>query len=86
MNCDDGTTKSYGGAGWSEWPWYFEGRTVTVDEKQPIPPSALHFAGTFRRASASGTFRYSKVFINGEVTSAVLCTTGDLTWTAERLR
>jgi hypothetical protein len=84
LSCDDGTTRLSGTTGFSEWPWYFEGQTVTVAEYERNS-MALHFAGTFRRDSAEGTFRYNEVFINRDVTSAVLCTTSDLTWTAERV-
>ena len=84
LSCDDGTTRPMQG-GFTEWPWYFEGLRVTVDEKGRTPPWALHLRGTFRPASASGTLRYSAVFINDEVTRVKLCTTGYLRWTAERV-
>ncbi len=84
LACDDGTTQPWGGAGFSQWPWYFEGQTVTVDEWYELATSALHIEGTFGPASASGTFRYTTVFLTDDET-ARLCTTGDLTWTAERV-
>jgi hypothetical protein len=83
LTCDDGTTEPYGGAGFSEWPWFLEDQAVTVDEG--FITWRLHMTGTFLPASATGTFRYNEVFINDDVTSARLCTTGDLTWTAERV-
>ncbi len=84
LPCDDGTTLPYNGAGFSVWPWYFEGRTVTVEEWQEQSNFALHLVGTFRPATASGTFRYTVVFLNEDET-ARRCSTGDLTWTAKRL-
>lgn len=82
LDCDDGTTEPLGG-GLSDWGWFFEGRTATVDETRP-ENWALHIVGTFRPASASGTLRYTVVMLNGDDT-ARLCTTGDATWTAERI-
>ena len=83
LTCDDGTTEPHGGAGFSEWPWYFEGRTVIVEEWREGDSWALHIEGTFGPDAASGTFRYTEVVLNEDET-ARLCTTGDLTWTAER--
>lgn len=84
LTCDDGTTQPSTTVGWSQWPWYFEGRTVTVDEWAEGDTSALHLEGTFGPASGSGSIRYTEVFLNEDHT-ARLCTTGDLTWTAERV-
>lgn len=84
LTCEDGSTRDSETGGFSEWPWFFEGDTVTVDEIDH-PDSALHFAGTFQRDSASGTFRFNEVVVDHDVTSAQICTTGDLTWTAERI-
>ena len=83
LACDDGTTQVSDTQGWSEWPWYFEGRTVTVEEWHRGDNSALHIEGTFGPSSASGTFRYTEVTLNEDHT-ARFCSTGDLTWTAER--
>ena len=84
LTCDDGTTKQFGGAGFAEWPWYFEGRTVTVEEWSRGDNWALHIEGMFGASSGSGTLQYSEVSLNEDHT-ARLCTTGDLTWTAERV-
>jgi hypothetical protein len=84
LSCDDGTTQPWGGAGFSQWPWYLEDGTVTVDEWTELGTWALHIQGTFRPALASGTFRYTEVFLN-EDEAARRCSTGDLTWTAERV-
>jgi len=83
LTCEDGSTRDSETGGFTEWPWFFEGDTVTVDEIEP-PELALHFAGTFQRDSASGTFRFNEVVVDQQVTSAQICTTGDLTWTAIR--
>ena len=84
LTCDDGTTEPIGTSGFSEWPWYFEGRTVTVDEsyEDPAMRVALHIVGTLGPNAGSGTLRYTEEFLKGE--TARVCTTGDLTWTAER--
>jgi len=84
LTCQDDTTVDSHLSGFSQFPWFFEGDTVTVDEIDH-PNWALHFAGTFQRDSASGTFRFNDVFVDHDVTSAQVCTTGDLTWTAERV-
>jgi hypothetical protein len=85
LTCDDGTTEPWGGAGFSEWPWFFEGRTVTVElTPEGLGTDALHMQGTFRPDSASGTFRYTQVFLNEDETVR-LCSTGELTWTADRV-
>ncbi len=84
LTCDDGTTKVSSTQGWSQWPWYFEGRTVTVEEWDRGDNTALHIEGTFGPSSASGTFRYTELTLNEDHT-ARLCTTGILTWTAERV-
>ena len=83
LTCDDGTTQVSSTQGWTQWPWYFEGRTVAVEEWHRGHNSALHIEGTFGPSSASGTFRYTEVSINVDHTPR-LCSTGDLTWTAER--
>ena len=69
LPCDDGTTLPYSGAGFSGWPWTFEGRTVTVDEWHDQDNFALHLVGTFRPATASGTFRYTVVFLDEDETA-----------------
>jgi hypothetical protein len=80
LTCDDGTTASSRTSGFSEWPWYFEGRTVIVDERGNVPATwRLHMQGTFGRDTASGTFQYTTVLRDNR-----LCTTGELTWAAER--
>lgn len=84
LTCEDGSTRESETGGFSQWPWFFEGDTVTVDEVEP-PYLALHLAGTFQPDSASGTFRFNEVVVDQQVTSAQICTTGDLTWTAERV-
>ena len=56
---------------------------MTVDLSEPGDSFALHLEGTFLRGTASGTLRYTVVTLTEEET-ARLCTTGDLTWTAER--
>ena len=85
LPCDDGTTEPWSGAGYSHWPWFFEGQTVTVDEWYPGQGSdALHIEGTFGPDTASGTFRYTAVFLHEDETPR-LCSTGDLTWTAQRI-
>jgi hypothetical protein len=84
LTCEDGTTVTSHLSGLTQFPWFFEGDTVTVDEIEP-PYFALHLVGTFQLDSASGTFRFNDVFVDDDVTSAQVCTTGDLTWTAERV-
>ena len=82
LDCDDATTHEVKVA-LSDWGWDFEGRMVTVDENRP-ENWGLRIGGTFRPASASGSLRYTEVLLTRDHTSRV-CTTGDVTWTVERL-
>ncbi len=83
LACDDGTSASWGGARWRFFAGNrFEGRSVTLDVR--FDTFAFHIQGTFGPARASGTFRYTAVFLNKDETTRV-CTTGDPTWTAERV-
>lgn len=82
LECDDATTEEVRVA-LSDWGWDFEGRMVTVDEDRP-ENWGLEIEGRFRPSSASGSLRYTEVLLTDDHT-ARLCTTGDVTWTAERL-
>jgi hypothetical protein len=82
--CEDAT--SIHGMSW----WQFggvgerlDGRRLTFDDVSPV--QALHVAGVFRARTADGTFRDSMATLT-EDEQAQLCTSGDLTWTAERVR
>ncbi len=83
LPCDDGTTVSLS-RGFRSPQWFFEGRTVTVDYWYEQDIIAMHIVGTFGPATASGTFRYTEALLNEDETTR-LCSTGDLTWTAERI-
>jgi hypothetical protein len=82
LDCDDATTEEVRVA-LSDWGWDFEGGTVSVDEDRP-ENWGLDIEGRFQPSSASGSLRYTEVLLTDDHT-ARLCTTGDVTWTAERL-
>jgi hypothetical protein len=82
--CEDATTMEF----FSLWEWggigeRLDGRRLAFDSVYPW--EALHVAGVFRAQTAEGTFRDSMPTLT-EDEQAQLCTTGDLTWTAERVR
>lgn len=81
--CEDATTINF------ESRWWFggvghrlEGRRLTFDEV--FGPEALHITGVFRAQTADGTFKDTQATLT-DTEEAQLCTTGDLTWTAERV-
>lgn len=82
--CDDATTLEFfsfwelGGVGER-----LDGRRLIFDNVYPW--EALHVAGVFRAQTADGTFRDAIPTLT-EDEQPQLCTTGDLTWTAERVR
>jgi hypothetical protein len=84
LMCDDGTTMAF----FSWWEWFgvgerLDGRRLVFDSVDPF--GALHVAGVFRAGTASGTFRDAVPTLTSEE-QPQLCTTGELTWTAERVR
>ena len=86
LTCDDGTTKPPVQGGWTQWPWFLDqdGHViVNEDVSSRRYLQGFHLEGTFERDTASGTLRYNEVRLNPDETLRV-CTTGDLTWTAER--
>ena len=82
LDCSDGTTKP-DSLQLADWGWTFEGRTAIVDENRPSD-WGLRIVGRFRPGSASGTLRYTWSKLQDDHT-ALLCTTGDVEWTAERI-
>ena len=82
LDCDDGTTKPVR-AQLTVWGWTFEGRTAIVDENRPLE-WGLRIEGAFRPLSASGTLRYTWAHLQDDHT-VLLCTTGDVAWTADRV-
>ncbi len=83
MVCDDASTIDYrswwgfGGVGVR-----FEGRNVTLDIT--FHSEAMHITGVFRPHTADGTFKNTMATLTDNE-QAQLCTTGDLTWTADRV-
>ncbi len=49
-----------------------------------FPSEALHIAGVFRSQTADGTYKDTQATLT-DTEDAQLCTTGDLTWTADRV-
>jgi len=82
--CEDASTIGY----WSEWGFggvghRLDGHRLAFDEV--FFGEALHVTGVFRGQVADGTFENTWATLT-ETESAQLCTTGDLTWTADRVR
>lgn len=82
--CDDATTLEF----FSFWEWggvgeRLDGRRLVFDYVSPW--EALHVAGVFRAQTADGTFSDAIPTLTVDE-QAQLCTTGDLTWNAERVR
>lgn len=78
LSCDDGSVLVWGIPG-SRQPLH-QG-VVALDEVNPW--GATHLHGTFRPRSAEGTFRYTVGALTDDK-QPQLCTTGELTWTADR--
>lgn len=81
--CEDASTIEY-----RSW-WGFggvghrlEGRRLRLD--LVFGPEALHVAGVFRSQIADGTYMDTQATLT-DAEEAQLCTTGDLTWTADRV-
>jgi len=81
LECSDGTTKRERKL-LTDWGWTFEGRTAIVDENRPFD-WGLRIVGRFRPASATGTLQFTWSMLQDDHT-ALLCTTGEVEWTAER--
>ena len=83
MVCEDASTIDYdswwgfGGIGVR-----FEGRSLTLDIT--FPSEALHITGAFRPQISEGTFKNTQAALT-DAEEAQLCTTGDLTWTVNRV-
>lgn len=81
LTCEDASTFEY----WSAWSFGgglpLHGRRLSLHEQYGY--DALHIDGRFRGRTAEGTFRNSQAWLT-EDEQAMLCTTGDLTWTATR--
>ena len=58
-----------------------DGRRLTFDDVSA--EWAVHITGVFRAQTADGTFRFSVPSLTAEE-EAQVCTTGDLTWSANR--
>ena len=83
MVCDDASTIEYGtGWGFGGIGVRFEGRSLTFDHA--FWSEALHITGVFRPQTADGTFKNTQASLT-DTEQAQLCTTGDLTWTANRV-
>ena len=83
MVCDDASTIEYGsGWGFGGIGVRFEGRSLTFDHA--FWSEALHITGVFRPQTADGTFKNTQATLT-DTEQAQLCTTGDLTWTANRV-
>jgi len=81
--CEDSTTLDY----FSWWGFggvgiRLEGRSLTFDHT--FWSEALHIAGVFRAQTADGTYKNTQATLT-DTEQAQLCTTGDLTWTANRV-
>ena len=83
MTCDDATTLDYGSV------WWFggvgprlDGRRLTYDAV--YGPEATHITGVFRATTADGTFKTIQAWLTDDE-QAQLCSTGDLTWTANKV-
>lgn len=81
--CEDATTLEY-----SSW-WSFggvghrlDGRRLAFDER--FLYEALHVTGVFRGQTADGAFEVTWATLT-DTEEAQLCTTGNLTWTADRV-
>jgi hypothetical protein len=83
LPCEDASMIEYD----SFWVWggvghRLDGRSLTFDNV--FWSEALHIAGVFRGQTADGTYKNTQAALT-EAEEAQLCTTGDLTWTAERV-
>jgi hypothetical protein len=81
--CEDASTIAYQ----SSWSFggvghRLDGRRLTLD--LVFGPEALHIAGVFRSQTADGTYKDTQADLT-DTEDAQLCTTGDLTWTADRV-
>ena len=81
--CEDASTIDYM-SGWSFGGvgQRLEGRRLTLDFV--FGAEALHLAGVFRSQTADGTYKDTMATLT-DTEDAQLCTTGDLTWTADRV-
>jgi len=79
--CEAGTSLSYGSVGGLEG-LAFEGRTLHLSEGDNDQNTRID--GKFLAGTASGTFR-TDTFNGGDGSGEYPCTTGELTWTAERV-
>ena len=82
LPCEDGSRVEYD----SYWSFGggepLHGRRLVWDSVYQW--EALHITGTFRAQTADGTYKHTEASLT-ENEQAQLCTTGDLTWTAERV-
>ncbi|MGZ8632183.1 MAG: hypothetical protein ACXWZF_14665 [Actinomycetota bacterium] len=81
--CEDASTIDYiSGWGFGGVGHRLEGRRLALD--LVFGPEALHVAGVFRSQTADGTYKDTQATLT-DAEEAQLCTTGDLTWTADRV-
>jgi hypothetical protein len=83
LACEDSSTIGY----WSSWSFggvghRLQGRRLRFDNV--FYGEALHVTGVFRARTADGTFESTWASLT-EAEEAQLCSTGNLTWTAERV-
>lgn len=83
LACEDGSAIKY----WSGWSFggaglRLQGRRLTFDHV--FYSEALHVTGTFRARTAEGTFENTWASLT-DAEDAQLCTTGELTWTADKV-
>lgn len=83
MVCEDASTIEYGSGSWfgGVGP-RFEGRRLTYDSV--FGAEALHITGVFRAQTADGAYKNTQASLT-DTEQAQLRTTGELTWTANRV-
>jgi hypothetical protein len=79
--CEDATTERWH-LGWSGAPMDEDGAFVIDYQDEQY---FFHVDGTIRWLRASGTAKFSYAGLTADGQDAQLCTTGDLTWTMERV-
>lgn len=78
----DGSQQEWGfGFGFIGSPLYLDGRSLTLDDSDSS--TVVHIDGTFGALHAAGGLRFSTASLTADE-EPQLCTTGDLTWTADR--
>jgi hypothetical protein len=81
LECEDGSSFEI----WSQWVFGggfpLEGRRLAFHDG--FGAEVIHIEGRFKARTAEGTFRNVQAWLT-EDEQAQLCTTGELTWTADR--